>query len=78
MLTLYVKSGCAFAAMVIHRLEELELPFEEKNIADEGVQEELIARGGDSHTPYLVDTDAGVEMYESENIIAHLDSHYVQ
>jgi len=35
-------------------------------------EEELIARGGKRQTPYLVDTETGVEMYESADIIAYL------
>ena len=74
MLTLYVKTGCPFCAMVLHKLDESELSFEEKNIADNSVAEELIARGGKRQVPYLVDTDAEVEMYESADIVKHLDN----
>ena len=74
MLTLYVKTGCPFCAMVLHKLDELELSFEEKNIADNSVAEELITRGGKRQVPYLVDTDAEVEMYESAGIVKHLDN----
>lgn len=73
MLTLYVKTGCAFCAMVLHKLDELELSFEEKNIADNSVAEELITRGGKRQVPYLIDTDAEVEMYESADIVKHFD-----
>ena len=76
MLTLYVKTGCPFCAMVIHKLEELELEFEEKNVADPGIAEELMQRGGKRQMPYLVDTDAELEMYESADIVAHLDQRY--
>jgi glutaredoxin 3 len=76
MLTLYVKTGCPYCAMVIHKLDELELDFEEKNVADPSVSEELVARGGKRQMPYLVDTDAGVEMYESADICDHLEARY--
>jgi glutaredoxin len=76
MLTLYVKTGCAYCAMVIHKLDELGLDFEEKNVADPGISEELIGRGGKRQMPYLVDSDAGVEMYESEDICDHLEQRY--
>jgi glutaredoxin 3 len=76
MLTLYVKTGCPYCAMVIHKLEELGLPYEEKNVADEGVADELILRGGKRQMPYLVDTEGGVEMYESADICDYLEATY--
>jgi glutaredoxin 3 len=76
MLTLYVKTGCPYCAMVIHKLEELGLEYEEKNVADPGIAEELIARGGKRQMPYLVDSEAGVEMYESADICDHLEAQY--
>ena len=83
MLTLYVKTGCPYCAKVLEKLRELNLPFEEKNIADPGVVEELKERGGkkqvpfmddDNMTPYIVDDD--VEMYESNNIVDYLGKKY--
>jgi glutaredoxin len=76
MLTLYVKTGCAFCAMVLHRLDELGLQYDEKNIGDSGIADELVARGGKRQVPYLVDTDNGVEIYESADIVKHLDTHF--
>jgi len=76
MLTLYVKTGCPFCAMVLRALDELELDYKEKNIADQEVAEELIERGGKRQVPYLIDTDAEVEMYESADIVAHLNQRY--
>jgi glutaredoxin len=76
MLTLYVKTGCAYCAMAIHKLEELDLEYEEKNVAEPGIAEELIARGGKRQMPYLVDTEKGVEMYESADIVDHLEKNY--
>ncbi len=62
--------------MVVHALEELDLPYEERDVAEPGVADELIARGGKKQTPYLVDTEAGVEMYGSADIVGHLMQHY--
>jgi glutathione S-transferase len=56
--------------------QELGLKFEEKDIADTGIGEELIARGGRKQVPYFVDSERGVEMYESGDIIAYLREHY--
>jgi glutathione S-transferase len=76
MLTLYVKSGCPFCAKVLDTGEELGLHFTLKNVAEEGVTEELIARGGKKQTPYLVDDETGTEMYESDDITEYLHATY--
>ena len=72
MLTLYIKTGCQYCAKVLAAGKELELEFDEKNIADPAVAEELIKRGGKRQVPYLVDPDADVEMYESDAIVDYL------
>jgi glutaredoxin 3 len=72
MMTLYVKTGCPFCAKVHKTAEELGVQFDEKNIADEAVAKELIARGGKRQVPYLVNDEDGTEMYESDDIIEYL------
>lgn len=76
MLTLYVKTGCPFCRKVLDTGEELGITFEEKNIADDTVAAELIARGGKRQVPYLVDGEKGIEMYESGDIDAYLHTNY--
>ena len=76
MLTLYVKTGCPFCHKVLAAGEELSITFEEKNIADDAVAKELIARGGKRQVPYLVDSDRNVEMYESDDINDYLHAQY--
>ena len=76
MLTLYVKTGCPYCALVLHELAELNLPFEEKNIADDVVATELISRGGKRQVPYLIDDAHDVEMYESADIAQYLATTY--
>jgi glutathione S-transferase len=61
---------------VFDAAQALGVTFEEKNISDDAVVTELIARGGKRQVPYLVDTDRGVEMYESADIIAYLEANY--
>ncbi len=78
MITLYTKTNCVFSTMIIHELEELGVPFEEKDVADPGIADELVARGGELQTPYLVDTEAGVEMYNSAPIMEHLLRQYAK
>ena len=78
MLTLYVKTGCPFCARVREVIEELGIQeqVQEKNISDEAVVAELIERGGKRQVPYLIDTQMGEAMYESEDIANHLKEHY--
>lgn len=76
MLTLYVKTGCPFCHRVLAEGEELGIEFEERNIADDAVADELIARGGKRQVPYLVDSERNVEMYESDDIVEYLTEHY--
>ncbi len=78
MLTLYVKTGCPFCAKVLNMGKELGITFDEKNIADDAVAAELIARGGKRQVPYLVDSERGVEMYESGDIVAYLRANYAK
>lgn len=76
MLTLYIKTGCPFCHRVLETGEKLDISFEEKNIADDAIAAELIARGGKRQVPYLVDNDHEVEMYESDDINEYLLEHY--
>lgn len=76
MLTLYVKTGCPYCAMVLHKVEELGIEIEEKNIADDAIAEELVARGGKRQVPYLIDSDTEEEMYESADIAQYLEETY--
>ncbi|MFI5260489.1 MAG: glutathione S-transferase N-terminal domain-containing protein [Candidatus Paceibacteria bacterium] len=78
MLTLYVRTGCPFCHRVLAAAEELGISFDERNIADRAVAEELITRGGKQQVPYLFDAERGVEMYESEDIVAYLKEHYAK
>ena len=76
MLTLYIKTGCPWCRKVLNTGEELGIAFEEKNIADDSVAEELIKRGGKRQVPYLVDSERNIEMYESADIDAYLRAQY--
>lgn len=78
MLTIYVKTGCPFCHKVLDTATELGVVFEEKNIADDAVAAELVARGGKRQVPYLVDSERGVEMYESDDIVAYVREQYAK
>lgn len=72
MLTLYMRPGCQYCARVLIAAAELGVSLDERNINNPAYEAELIAKGGKGQVPYLVDTDIGIEMYESDAIIAHL------
>jgi glutathione S-transferase len=77
MLTLYSRSTCPFCRRVLAVIDNLDLEVEIKEIADdEAAVAELLEKGGKQQVPYLVDTDKAVEMYESDDIVAHLQKHY--
>jgi len=76
MLTLYRKIGCPYCTRVLATARELDLTLAEKNIADPGVADELVALGGKRQVPFLVDDARGVSMYESGDIIEYLRVNY--
>jgi len=78
MLTLYVKTGCPYCLKVLATGKELGISFEEKNIANDAVAAELVAREGKRQVPYLVDSERGVEMYESGDIDTYLRKNYAK
>jgi len=69
---LYVKTGCPWCKKVLDFADQHGIEFELRNIADAGVAEELIKRGGKRQVPYLVDEEKKIEMYESADIIEYL------
>jgi glutaredoxin 3 len=69
---LYIRPSCPFCVNVLDFAEERGIELEIKDIGDAAIAEELIARGGKQQVPYLVDEKEGVEMYESDAIIAYL------
>lgn len=77
MLTLYCKFTCPFCRQVLAAVQRLDLDVEIKDVsADEESLAELIEKGGKKQVPYLVDTDKDVAMYESDDIVKHLQDNY--
>lgn len=74
MITLYLKTGCPFSGRVLAVTDSYGIPFEEKNIGDDGVWEELEALGGKHQVPCMVDGD--ILMYESGPIIQYLEKKF--
>lgn len=76
MIAIYYKPTCPFCRRVLAVVDRLNTEVELKNIEEDAVKAELISLGGKSQVPYLVDTDKDVAIYESEDIIVHLQTHY--
>jgi glutathione S-transferase len=74
MITLYVKDNCAYSAAVLAKLNALGVPFEQKNVGDPEVLDEVLMRGGKTQTPYMVDGET--ELYESADIVDYLEKTY--
>lgn len=71
---LYVKTGCPYCIRVLTFLQLSHIPYEERNIADDAVAEELISLGGKRQVPFLVDGE--VSLYESQDIINYIEAKY--
>lgn len=77
MLTLYYKPTCPYCQEVLGEAEELGVQFRLKDISsDSALEAELVEQGGKVLVPFLIDTDRGVKMYESPDIIRYLREYY--
>jgi len=78
LLELYEFEGCPFCRKVREALSILDLDAHVFPCPKRGTRFRpgLIERGGKALFPYLVDPAAGVEMYESDDIVRHLFSRY--
>lgn len=77
MLTLYIKYGCPYCIRVTDANAIIKAPLNIVNISgNAALREELMIKAGKTQTPYLVDTDRGVAMHESLDIVEYLKEHY--
>ena len=72
MLLLYTKKGCPFCEKVLSAAGKLGITVHERNIADEENLKELMEKGGKRQVPFLIDTDANISIYESDDIVKYL------
>jgi glutathione S-transferase len=77
-LELYEFENCPFCRKVREALSILDLDAEIRPCPKNGprYREALTRRGGKAQFPYLIDANAGVEMYESDAIVQHLFESY--
>lgn len=72
MYILYIEQGCPFGERVMAFMKKHNIKAELRDRDVGNYEQELIARGGKRQTPYLVDEEKSVEMYESADIITYL------
>jgi len=76
-LTLYNMEGSPYCRKVREALSELDLAHVVRNVPKGSPKRtELMRRGGKIQVPYLVDPNTGRELYESNDIIAYLQTEY--
>ncbi len=76
-LELYSFEASPFCRIVREELCSLELPYLLHNVAiGSAHREAYVARSGKMMVPYLVDPNAGVEMFESADIVRYLNETY--
>lgn len=83
MLELYQAEGCGYSASVRETLADLGVSYVIHNprsaggeTRNQGTHDQLRTLGGEDQIPFLVDHQHGVRMYESDDIVAHLEEHY--
>lgn len=76
-LRLYRLHGCPYCERVVRWLQDRGVAFESRFVPAEHSRRNLVKRvSGVRTVPLLVDTDAGVTMAESGNIIEYLEAAY--
>tara|TARA_Y100000310_G_scaffold318437_1_gene372494 strand:- start:1255 stop:1494 length:240 start_codon:yes stop_codon:yes gene_type:complete len=78
MIILWQFESCPFCAKVRDKLSELSVDFVSVTAPKSNVEkrEFLKKMGGQDMTPFIIDTEKNVAMYESDDIIKHLEDNY--
>jgi glutaredoxin len=69
---LFVKEQCAFSMRALKAAEALKAPLTIRWKHEEGVVDEVIAKGGKKQFPFLWDEENHTGMYESAEIVKKL------
>lgn len=84
MLELYQAEGCQYSAKVRETLTDLGVSYVVHNprsaageTRNEQTHDQLRTLGGEDQIPFLGNHQRGVTMYESDDVVAHLEEHYV-
>lgn len=77
MIELYQKEDCPYCAKVRQVLTDLHVDWVSRTAPKGAKQrEKLLELGGKEQVPFMLDTETGVMMYESDNIITYLRRQY--
>ncbi|MDP3955911.1 MAG: glutathione S-transferase N-terminal domain-containing protein [bacterium] len=76
MITFYARPTCPYCARVRIVLDDLDIEYVERDIAEEEYLNELLDEGGEQQVPFIVDGDHSVKLYESDDIIEYLEKTY--
>ena len=77
MIELYQFEGCPYCAKVREALSRLEVDYITRTVPRGSSKRQFLMQiGGKQQVPFLVDQDNGIEMYESDYIIAYLEQQY--
>lgn len=77
MIELYQKEDCPYCAKVRQVMDELHLDWISRTCSRGAPQrQQLLELGGREQVPFMVDTQTGAMMYESDNIIQYLRQNY--
>lgn len=77
MLELYANTSCPYCQKVMSKLNELKLDFIfRSHDFTEGENSRVFKLSGKTQVPFLVDSDKGIQMPESGDIIAYLEENY--
>ena len=72
MIDLYILETCPYCQKVMKYLDENNIKYNKKNIANENNLNELINLGGKEQVPFLSDRDNKKLIYESNDIIEYI------
>ena len=72
MFDFYILKTCPYCKKVIEFMDENNIKYSLKDVADSDKYNELIKIGGKSQVPFLVDNNSNVKLYESDEIIDYL------
>ena len=77
MYILYIEQACPYCGRVKAFMKKNKIKVELRDVDVSPFGKQLIDRGGKRQIPYLVDTTAQIEMYESQDIIDYLETQLV-
>ncbi len=78
MLQLYTSDYCTYCRKVEAFLDEHSVPYEHFNVVtNEHNRRTVVERGGKLQVPFLIDTEQGVEMFESDDIMSYVQCAYL-